>query len=164
MSAISTQAPRRIIEDFAREIQQRKQTTAHPAREVINFRGELQANKERDIVHVPVELLRFRKDNGRISSDVLNYECNVGPLKEEDQRTQEILAGFLQEKDKEKTEDLRKSILHDGQRDPAIITCDGFLINGNRRKLALQLLKQEHPGDRFAFMKVVILPGPDEEG
>ena len=40
-----------------------------------------------------------------------------------------------------------------------------FVINGNRRRMVLEELHREHPeGDRFARMKVVILPGKGEEG
>ena len=68
-------------------------------------------------------------------------------------------------KDPQKTEELKNSILRDGQREPAIITCDGFLINGNRRKLALEMLQVESPGGaKFRDMKVVILPGKGESG
>ena len=116
-------------------------------------------------MQVPIELLRFRKDNGRISSDVQDYETRFAVLDEKDDRDQEKIAGFLRDKDTEKTEDLRRSIMHRGQEDPAIITCDGFLINGNRRKMVMGDLHAEHPGDnRFAYMKVVILPGKDEDG
>ena len=45
---------------------------------------------------------------------------------------------FSEDKDPEKTDILMKSIEHVGQSDPAIITCDGFLINGNRRKMVLE--------------------------
>jgi len=60
---------------------------------------------------------------------------------------------------------LIKSIEHTGQSEPAIITCDGFLINGNRRKMALEHLRDHHRGsEKFNFMKVVILPGSGDEG
>ena len=103
---------------------------------------------------------RYRKDNGRISSDVEDYESRIGVLDEKDEKAQEILAKFLSDKDPKKTISLIKSLLHEGQREPAIITCDGFLINGNRRKMAIESLHEEFPGDdNFLYMKVVILPG-----
>ena len=75
------------------------------------------------------------------------------------------IAEFLEQKDPEKTASLTMSVMHDGQREPAIITCDGFIINGNRRKMVMDRLRREHPdNETFAFMKVVILPGKDEEG
>ena len=57
-----------------------------------------------------------------------------------------------------------KSIRHKGQREPAIITADGFLINGNRRKVALERLLDETNDDKWRWMKVVILPGEKDEG
>ena len=35
---------------------------------------------------------------------------------------------------------LKNQLLKKGQQQPAIITCDGFLVNGNRRKMALEEL------------------------
>jgi len=53
-----------------------------------------------------------------------------------------------------------KSIEHAGQSEPAIINCDGFLINGNRRKMVLEKLKDRHKGKPDCeAMKAVILPG-----
>ena len=42
-------------------------------------------------------------------------------------KMQKIIADFLYEKDKEKTETLIRILEHEGKRDPAVITCDGFL-------------------------------------
>lgn len=165
MPRITTEKLRGIIDDFAAEIKRRRRKTAKPEKTVINFRDERANNFERDIWVVPAELLRFRKDNGRISSDVLSYEKNFGPLSEINDDDQKRLGEFLLQKDIEKTTELKKSLSHDGQQEPAIITCDGFLINGNRRKLAFQELAREHPGEeKFQTMKVVILPGKDDEG
>jgi hypothetical protein len=163
MARISTDKEREIIEDFAAEIQRKRTQTAKPTKAVIDFRNERADNFVRDIWEVPTEILRFRKDNGRIASDVLSYEKNYRPLNETEDEDQEALRKFLQQKDPAKTEVLKNSLLHSGQSEPAIITCDGFLINGNRRKLALEALNGEHPG-KFQTMKVVILPGKDDQG
>lgn len=169
MKKLTKDKVRDIIEDFAREIEAAKRVGRvgpKPAKTVINFRNELQTGYERDICFVPIELLRYRKDNGRISSDVLHYEKNHGLLHEKDERSQEIIEGFLRKKDPEKTEELRRTILHEDQREPAIITCDGFLINGNRRKMVKKMLSEDsqYKGDpKFTTMKVVILPGKDDK-
>ena len=164
MLPITKEKTREIVEDFAQEIKNRKTGSPKPSTTVINFRTERHEGIERRIFNVPLACLRFRKDNGRIASDVLDYEKKVGLLGEKDQGTQEIVRKFLTEKDPEKTSDLRKSILHSGQRDPAIITCDGFLINGNRRKMVLDQLYKELGHENYGFMKVVILPGEDGAG
>lgn len=165
MDILTKAKARDIIEDFARDISKRKDPGVVPSKCVINFRREGIDRKEREVYYVPIELLRYRKDNGRISSDVLNYEKGHGLLDEKSTEAQRIIEDFLRAKDKEKTDDLYNIIQHEGQRDPAIITCDGFLINGNRRKMVMQKLRKDSPGDpRFDTMKVVILPGESDEG
>lgn len=167
MDKLTQSVTREIIEDFAKQIRTKREKGPKPSNWVIAFRNDLQIGKERPVYYVPMDLLRFRKNNGRITSDVLSYEKNYGLLDERSEQAQKKLREFLEEKDAEKTEELRLAILKDGQREPAIITCDGFLINGNRRKVVLQrLLEQpEYSGaTRFKTMKVVILPGEDDEG
>lgn len=165
MARITTEFTRQIIEDFAEEIRNRRSQTAKPTKEVINFRDDMLNGIERDVWQVPIELLRYRKDNGRIASDVLDYERNFGPLDEKDDHAQEKIRDFLEKKDPERTGVLRKAIAHTGQQQPAIITCDGFLINGNRRKMVMDGLRKDNPNDqRFQYMKVVILPGTGDTG
>lgn len=165
MTKISKEPIREIIDDFVKEIQQRKRKGPKPEKAVIDFRNEKRDGIQRDVYYVPIGLLRYRKDNGRISSDVLNYENDKGKLDERSKESQKIIEKFLLDKDKEKTEELTQSISHSGQREAAIITCDGFLINGNRRKMVLEtLLEKTHDDKKYADMKVVILPGKDDEG
>ncbi len=165
MAPITTDRKREIVDDFARAIREKKTHGAKPEKTVINFRTERIDGFERPIERVPIDLLRYRKDNGRIASDVLNYEKSRTLLDEKDKEAQEILRKFLEDKDAEKTDILLKSMEHAGQIEPAIITCDGFLINGNRRKMVLEKLRERHKGhEEFASMKVVILPGPDDPG
>jgi hypothetical protein len=165
MSVITAPAKREIIEDFAKEIRERRQPTAKPSVTVINFRTDRADGHERQIWRVPIEILRYRKDNGRIASYVLDYDKNVGILDETDDEAQTEIRRFLEQKDPEKTVDLRQSIIHAGQQEPAIITCDGFLINGNRRKMVMDALHIEHPdNENYAYMKAVILPGEGDVG
>jgi hypothetical protein len=164
MGKLTKPVVREIIDDFTDEIEKRKTKGPKPARTVIDFRNERKHGIERDVYLVPFEILRYRKDNGRISSDVLNYERNCGVLDEKSEEAQKMLRKFLEEKDKEKTEELTQSIKHEEQREPAIITCDGFLINGNRRKMVLEKLWEDSHDTRFLNMKVVILPGKKDEG
>lgn len=162
-----TKSPsREIIDDFAEEIVKRATKDAKPSKIVINFRNEVQDRREREIISVPIELLRYRKDNGRITSDVLQFETTKGPLSERDQSAQDVIHDFLVNKDPTTTEQLKNSILHtNGPLEPAIITCDGFLINGNRRRMAMKELQKLHPNVQFLkFMKVVMLPGKNDEG
>ncbi|MBW8010666.1 MAG: hypothetical protein FVQ83_05400 [Chloroflexi bacterium] len=162
--AIYKQPTRAIIEDFANEIKEKKRKGAKPSKEVIAFRNELINNTERDVWEVPIEILRYRKDNGRISSDVISFERDYGIIKEKSKVAQKTLKDFLEGKDPEKTTELMNSIFHSGQREPAIITADGFLINGNRRKVAFENLFKAYKEEKYNWMKVVILPGINDEG
>jgi hypothetical protein len=164
MKKIMTDSTREIITDFAKEIKRRRERGPKPATAVIDYKDDQKNQKEREVWLVPLDLLRYRKDNGRIASDVLSYEKNVGRLDETIDESQKILRQFLEGKDEKKTEELKRSVEHDHQREPAIITCDGFLINGNRRKMVLEMLNQEAGTPKFPTMKVVILPNEGEEG
>jgi len=165
MDPIKKDVAREIIDDFAKEIAACKRPGPKPQKAVIDFRTEQKDGFEREVYYVPVGLLRYRKDNGRISSDILHYEREHGILDEKSEQAQKIIRGFLEQKDREKTEVLMRALEHEGQRDPAIVTCDGFLINGNRRKMALERLQDKHKGDsQFADMRVVILPGKGDPG
>ena len=164
MKKLTANAPREIIKDFAKAIRERREGGPQPSQDLIDFRNDRKAQKPRDVWFVPLELLRYRKENGRITSDVLSYERTHGRLDDTTVEGQEIIRKFLEEKDVKKTEELKKAIEHDQQRESAIVTCDGFLINGNRRKMVLEMINREAGAPKFPTMKVVILPGEGEEG
>ena len=165
MAQLSFDKTREIIDDFVKVINERKTEGSAPKMDVINFRDDKIVGRERPIYNVPIELLRYRKDNGRIASDVLSYEkVHLKELDEKDDNTQKILFEFLKRDDPEKTEVLKRAIQSEGQDEPAIITCDGFLINGNRRRMVLQLLSEEDDPSKYSTMKVIILPGKGDPG
>ena len=163
--SITQEKTREIIADFAKEIAAKKTAARPPESTRIDFRNGIAENRENTIYKVPLDLLRYRKENGRISSSVKTHERLYGPIDPSDSNDQAKLGAFLRDKDPEKTEELKQLLRADGQREPGIITVDGFLINGNRRKVALEDLREEFSADdRFKIMKVVILPGEHDEG
>jgi hypothetical protein len=152
---------RSIVKEFAQEIKRAR--IEIPNDKPIKFRDDKATNKIRKAYKVPVELLRFRKDNGRIASDVMTYEKDKGPLNETTDFGQSELRKFLLKKDPDLTEELSSSVAKEGQEEIAIITADGFLINGNRRKMVLEALAEKHRNDsKFKYLRVVILPGLNE--
>lgn len=151
----------RIVNKQYKEIIDKfKQKASPPSTEVIDFKNELLEKFERPVELIPTKLLKFRKDNGRIIADVESFEKERNIiLKEDDLQTQELLRKFLRENDKESNEELKKLLSHKTQQRPAIITCDGYLINGNRRKMVLEeLYKSNNDDPRFEMMRVVVLP------
>ena len=165
-SKITTDATRRIITEFAKEIKDKAESGPSPEYTVIDFRNDRQKGTagERKVYFVPTDILRFRKDNGRIAADVMSHERLNGTLIEDKSDAQLALRKFLLELDKENNEKLKNSIQQTGQVEPAIITCDGFLINGNRRKMILEELFNKTQDKKYLTMKCVILPGIGDEG
>lgn len=162
MTNISKNQPRPIIEEFANEIRENRIKIDNNT--IIPFRDDKVAKTYRAAYKVPIELLRFRKDNGRIASDVITYENSKGTLNETTEYGQSILKRFLELKDPTPTQELTNTILKEGQEELAVITADGFLINGNRRKMVFTNLLDKFKGDeQFKYLKVVILPGLDED-
>lgn len=96
MDPIKKDVLREIIGDFAKEIAACKRPGPKPQKAVIEFRTEQKDGFEREVYYVPVGLLRYRKDNGRISSDVLHYEKEHGILDEKSEQAQKIIRGFLE--------------------------------------------------------------------
>lgn len=151
---------RKVNNESKKIIDKFKQKASPPSTEVIDFRNELLERFERPVELIPTKFLRFRRDNGRIIAEVESYEKEHNIiLNEEDNNTQELLRQFLINNDKEKNDELRRLLSQKGQQRPAIITCDGYLINGNRRKMALEeLYKSRNDDPKFEMMRVVILP------
>ena len=71
---------REIIDDFRAAIEEKATKGNKPGKRIINFRKEKTEKIEREIVEVPLELLRFRKDNGRIGVEVSSYEKKIRDL------------------------------------------------------------------------------------
>lgn len=73
---------RDIIEDFANEIEKAKSKKGPmPEEIVIDFRDNKKTNTPSTVYTVPISLLRFRKENGRIASDLASYEKEHGVLR-----------------------------------------------------------------------------------
>ena len=131
--------------------------------ESIKYKNWIEKGKKAEIYQLPLEYVRFRKENGRIKDDIITYEATKGVLDPNDNETQQLIGSFLKAKDPKASEKLKKLITADGQREAAVMTADGFLINGNRRKLALnELYKSSSQDEAFRFINVAILPGTKE--
>jgi len=151
---------RKVNQEYKKIIDQFKKKASPPSTEVIDFQNELKDRVERPVELIPTIHLRFRKNNGRIIAEVESHEREHGlKLNEEEDTTQNILREFLLNNDKEKNEELKRLLSQKGQQKPAIVTCDGFLINGNRRKMALEeLYRLKNQDSQFEMMRVVVLP------
>ena len=149
---------RPIDDNLENEIQNSKSEGPKPTTYIIPFRDWQTQNFAQKVWWINTKLLRFRKDNGRIEMDVDSYEL-IRPLSDTDKDDQLIIRDFLTKQDRILNRTLKNEIRKNGQLDPAVITADGFLINGNRRKMILDELYEETQDSKYENMKVVILPG-----
>lgn len=107
------------------------------------------------IIRTDVRFLRYNLESGRTHRMQLEYLASHpddpkdlfdDPESKAAQDAQEtILLGMV------KQEGLEKDLLDEGQREPAIITYDGFVVNGNRRLAAMRKNDIQH-------MNCVVLP------
>ena len=89
---ITQDKTREIIPDFADAIKQKLSTEGvAPETAVIDFRTWRSENISKPIHRIPTELLRYRKDNGRIASDVLHYQQNNIKLDEKKNEDHNLL-------------------------------------------------------------------------
>lgn len=117
--------------------------------------------KELEVVELEVDWVRFSTLNHRTKAEQLREIAKTGradlftsdPLGPTAQNAQyEILQG------QERFPELKQDLKERGQQDPAIITADGVLINGNRRTAALRSLFTEDDVPTARYVKCLVLP------
>ena len=103
--------------------------------------------------------LAFNKANGRIHAEVLGKEAELGKSIDiwnlDDQK---ILKELLLSIRKDENEKVKADLALKGQIRPGIITCDGIVINGNRRKALLEELYFETGKEKYKYLEVHVLP------
>ncbi|GAA2673120.1 MULTISPECIES: ParB N-terminal domain-containing protein [Actinosynnema] len=118
-------------------------------------------DKELPKVVVQVDWVRFSTMNHRTTVEQLREKHRTGnphlfdadPLGHEAQQSQyRILAA------QEGFEPLKEDLKERGQQEPAIITAEGVLINGNRRTAALRALYQDDNHLKSQYVHCLVLP------
>jgi hypothetical protein len=103
--------------------------------------------------------LAYNKSNGRIKAEVLEKEAELGRIldqfKQDDGKLiGEILVSIRQDENEKIKTDLEKNT----QINPGIVTADGIVINGNRRKALLTELYENNHDEKFKYLDAHILP------
>lgn len=118
------------------------------------------------LYRVPIEILSFNFDNGRIASERYSRERKLKhELNEDDPKDQEIVADILLTSvwfDKKDTAQLRKSLAVE-QRDPVIVTFDGVVIDGNRRMACLMDIFRETGAPMYKKINICVLPKAEKK-
>ncbi|WP_333739213.1 hypothetical protein [Streptomyces sp. IBSBF 2806] len=117
-------------------------------------------NKNMPLVELPVDWVRFSTQNHRTKAEQQREAQQRG---QKDLFTSDPLGSAAQEAQflilarQSKFDELKDDLLARGQKEPAIVTADGVLINGNRRTAALRALTREKHPD-FAYVRCLVLP------
>lgn len=114
--------------------------------------------KQEPIYRIPLEDLLFNKSNGRIRAEVLDREAQLGRELGYDTEDQKAIAEMLLSGRPEENEKVSRDLQANGQLMPGIITCDGIVINGNRRKALLERIYEDTNQRSFSFLEVHVLP------
>ncbi len=104
--------------------------------------------------------LVYNRANGRIKSEIFNKESSLGRILKDDlKEDQDIFREILSSISQLENQKISKDIYEKGQLKPGIITCDGIVINGNRRKAILENLYSEHEQEeRLKYIECQVLP------
>ncbi|HZS74075.1 MAG TPA: hypothetical protein VFA69_06180 [Candidatus Nitrosotalea sp.] len=123
-------------------------------------------SKDFPVYRVPIEILSFNFDNGRTASEKFSRERKEGRVLDEDNpKDQDIVADILLHSvwfDKKDTEQLIRSLKIE-QRDPAIVTFDGVVIDGNRRMACLVEIFKQTGDPIYKKINVCVLPKAEKK-
>lgn len=131
----------------------------------LRYRGEVKTFVEYEI---PIELLVYNVENGRIASLVKSFEKEHSTLNPERKEDALQIAKFLYDSNDIANKKTKKDIAENGQLETGIITSDGVIVDGNRRaSLMLSILNDENypPAVRARCEKfrTVVLPEDADE-
>ena len=106
-------------------------------------------------------MLRFNLDNSRIIKHVLAAKESGQELNPEREETQDFIRKILLNYkfySKHAIKNLKEDLRDAGQLEPAIISCDGTIWNGNRRIAVMAEMSKKKGDPKYSRVKVVFLP------
>jgi hypothetical protein len=111
------------------------------------------------IYRIPNKMLYFNKANGRIKAEIIEKEAEIGReyniWNENDQQEFKKILLFIRREENDK---IKADLINNSQTNPGIITCDGIVINGNRRKALFEELYDEKHDEKYKYLEVQVLP------
>jgi hypothetical protein len=115
------------------------------------------------VYRLPTSLLFYNIKNGRFAAEYMELKKRHGGELDPTRRNDAEEIQKMLVKEKGATKILKEDLLKVGQREPGIITYDGYVINGNRRMAAMTELSNETSEEKWRYIEVLRLPfGTDE--
>jgi hypothetical protein len=117
-----------------------------------------QVDDKYDVYEIPLELLYYNDQNGRINTFYKKYSSTHGLISPEPGNSEynKIFENFIFESNVQAMNDTKLSIDEKSQQEPGVVLPDGRVIDGNRRFTALRMLERERKFSQC--FNAVILP------
>lgn len=124
----------------------------------ISLKGE---KKLLDVYRLPADMLFYNIRNGRFAAEYNEMIRDEGGyLNPEDRADEEKIRRLLLSLDEGETKRTYNDLKVRGQWNCGIITEDGYLIDGNRRKAILSKIYKDTGQEKWKYLKVARLGGP----
>lgn len=117
-----------------------------------------QVDDKYDVYEIPLNLLYYNNQNGRINTLYKKYRAIHGLISPEPGNSEynKIFEQFIFESNDQAMKDTKMSIDEKSQQEPGVVLPDGRVIDGNRRFTALRMLERELNIPQY--FNAVILP------
>ncbi|WP_317286441.1 ParB/RepB/Spo0J family partition protein [Leuconostoc mesenteroides] len=113
------------------------------------------------VVRIPLGELQYNKLNGRIATWISEYLSNNDKFPEEIEKANMIIEGFMEESNPDLLKKTKTNIELFDQQESAVVLKNGIIVDGNRRFTALRQLSREGKGQKFSYIKAVLLDSDD---
>jgi len=121
----------------------------------LNIKGAL---KLFNVVKIPLTELKYNRLNDRIATWISEYENDNGAFPEDQDKFNKIIEDFIYNSKPDALNKTKNSIEHFEQTEPAVVLSNGIIVDGNRRFTALRKLSREGAGQKFNYIKAIIIP------
>ena len=117
-----------------------------------------QVDDKYDVYEIPLNLLYYNDQNGRINTLYKKYRAIHGLLSPEPGNSEynKIFEQFIFKSNNQAMKDTKISIDEKSQQEPGVVLPDGRVIDGNRRFTALRMIERERKIPQY--FNAVILP------
>lgn len=147
---------KQIIQDFLRKQEESCGSKDLLPKAKISVKGK---TSYEPIYRIPTKMLYFNKANGRIKAEVIEKEAEIGrEYNIWDEIDQLEFKKILLSIRREENDKIKADLVTNSQTIPGIITCDGIVINGNRRKALFEELYDETHDEKYKYLDVQVLP------
>lgn len=114
--------------------------------------------KNENVYRIPLHLLYYNDQNGRIGTYISKYEAENGTISNLSLEEYNLeIEAFIIKSDKGKFKETKNNIRDLSQVEAGVVLSDGRVIDGNRRFTCLRQLARETGNQKFNYFEAVIL-------